>query len=112
MESPPRPRPPWRRLSVWTLVLANLVPVYGVLALGWDVFPLVLLFWLENVVIGAFNVLRLLVARPDDGGVWALKVVIVPFFIVHYGLFTMVHGVFVFVLFAGSGGEGWGVRSP
>lgn len=93
---------------MWALVLANLVPVYGVLALGWDVFPLVLLFWLENVVIGAFNVLRLIFARPADGATWALKIFMVPFFTVHYGLFTYVHGVFVFVLFSGSGGEGMG----
>jgi hypothetical protein len=29
------------RPSVLTLVLSNLVPVFGVLALGWDVFPIV-----------------------------------------------------------------------
>jgi hypothetical protein len=109
MDSESPSRAPWNRLSVLALVLANLVPVYGVLALGWDVFPLVLLFWLENVVIGAFNVLRLLAARPSDGGVWAVKLFLVPFFAVHYGLFTFVHGVFVFVLFSGSGGEATGL---
>lgn len=37
---------------------ANLVPVAGVFVFDWDVFPLVLLFWLENVIVGGFPVLR------------------------------------------------------
>ena len=91
------------KVSGLVLVLANLVPVYGVLALGWDVFPVMLLFWLENVVVGVLNVLRLLVARPQEGASWAAKVFIIPFFCLHYGIFTLVHGVFVFVLFSGGG---------
>jgi hypothetical protein len=31
-------------------VAANLVPLYGVVFLRWDVFPLVFLYWLENVM--------------------------------------------------------------
>jgi hypothetical protein len=31
------------------------------LFLGWTVFPLVLVYWLESVVIGGFNVAKLLV---------------------------------------------------
>lgn len=109
MDPSSRPGFPWSRLSVWALVLANLVPVYGVLVLGWDVFPLMLLFWLENVVIGLFNVLRLLCARPADGPTWLVKLFMVPFFVVHYGLFTFVHGVFVLALFSGSGDGGTGM---
>ena len=102
------PRTLWQRPSVWALLLANLVPVYGVLALGWDVFPIVLLFWLENVVIGLLNVLRILLARPDDGASWAAKLFLIPFFLFHYGLFTFVHGSFVLLLFGGGvqGGPG------
>lgn len=50
--------------SVLALTAANLIPVVGVLWLGWQVFALLLLFWLENVVVGAFTVLRMLAARP------------------------------------------------
>ncbi len=90
------------------LVCANLVPVYGVLVLGWEVFPLVLLFWLENVVIGVFNVLRLLCVRTGDGEAPTAKLFAVPFFTLHYGIFTLVHGVFVFVLFAQGMFDGFG----
>ena len=54
----------WSRLSVWTLLLSNLIPLYGVLVHDWDVFPIMLLFWSENVVIGVMNVARMLVVQP------------------------------------------------
>ena len=38
--------------SLLALLLANAFPIVGVLFLGWTVFPLVLLYWLENVVVG------------------------------------------------------------
>jgi hypothetical protein len=54
----------WRRPSVIALLLANLVPVFGVLFFHWEVFPLMFLFWSENVIVGAFNVLKMLCAAP------------------------------------------------
>src|SRR2546421_13103983 len=50
--------------SLVTLLVANALPLVGVLFLGWTVFPLVLLYWLENVVVGGFNVAKLLLAQP------------------------------------------------
>ncbi len=95
------------RPSVLSLLLANLFPLYGVLFLGWDVFLVILIFWLENIVIGAFNVLRMLVASPRDGSSWAAKAFLVPFFCVHYGGFCAGHGVFVVAFFGGAmRGEG------
>jgi hypothetical protein len=92
--------------SAVALIAANLIPLYGVFALGWEVFPLVLLFWLENVVVGGFNVLRILCARPSDPLGWIGKAFLIPFFTFHYGMFTFVHGVFVFALFGGAQGSG------
>lgn len=89
-------------LSAWVLVAANLVPLAGVLLWGWDVFALLLLFWMENVIVGVFFVLRMLLADLEDPALWAAKLFMVPFFCVHYGMFTAVHGAFVFMLF----GEG------
>jgi hypothetical protein len=91
----------WKAPSVIVLILANLVPLAGVLLFGWEVFPLLLLFWLENVWIGALNVLKMLLAA---GGPLphAAKLVLIPFFCVHYGGFTAIHGVFVFALVGGS----------
>lgn len=88
-------------VSAWVLVAANVLPLIGVLFWGWDVFPLLALFWMENVVIGLFFILRMICADPRDPALWAGKLFMVPFFCLHYGMFTAVHGVFVFSLFGG-----------
>lgn len=93
------PTADWLRPSVVALILANLLPLGGVLFLGWEIFPLVFLFWLENVIVGVFNALKMLLAAPAKPVAWAAKAFMVPFFCFHYGMFCLVHGVFVFVLF-------------
>ncbi len=85
--------------SVLALVAANLVPIYGAVFMGWDVFPILLLFWMENVIVGVFNVLQMLLASPSDPMAWAAKMFMIPFFTIHYGMFTFVHGIFVIALF-------------
>jgi hypothetical protein len=86
-------------LSAIVLVAANLVPLYGVAALGWSVFDVLLLFWVENVIVGLLNVARMILASPDDPLQWGAKLLFVPFFCLHYGMFTAVHGAFVFGMF-------------
>lgn len=102
----------WLRPSVIALVLANLVPVAGVFLLGWQIFPLMFLFWSENVIVGAINVLKMLMANPESPVSWAGKLFIIPFFCVHYGMFTFIHGVFVIGLFGGGFKPGAGFPSP
>jgi uncharacterized protein DUF6498 len=99
------PSPQRRRWppSAVLLLLVNAVPLAGVLLWHWSVFAVVLLYWCENVIVGAFNVLRMLCAQPGSIGGWVSKATTVPFFMVHYGMFTLVHGVFVFALFSGTG---------
>lgn len=93
-------REDWIRPSVIALIIANVVPVFGVVFLDWEVFPLMLLFWFENVIIGLFNVLRMAMAQSGLLH-WSVKLFLIPFFFVHYGMFTFVHGIFVFALFGG-----------
>jgi hypothetical protein len=62
---------------------------------------LLVVFWLENVIVGVFNVFKMLIASPSSGKEWASKVVAIPFFCFHYGIFTLVHGLFVFLVFGG-----------
>jgi Family of unknown function (DUF6498) len=102
----------WLRPSVIALLLANLVPVFGVLCLHWEVFPLMFLFWSENVIVGVFNVLKMLCAAPENPLTWAGKLFLIPFFCVHYGMFTFVHGIFVVALFGGGLKHGMGFPTP
>jgi hypothetical protein len=88
------------RASALVLIAANAIPLAGVLFLGWEVFPLIFLYWFENVVVGVVNVLKMLVAQPAERTSWAAKLFLVPFFCFHYGIFTFVHGVFVFSMFS------------
>lgn len=95
----------WLDGSVIALLAANSVPLFGVLFLGWDVFYIVLLYWAENVVIGFYNVLKMVFAAVPHPAAHLGKLFMIPFFIVHYGMFTAVHGVFVFAFFhKGQGG--------
>lgn len=88
-------------LSTIFLLASNAVPLYGVLVLRWQIFPLVLIYWLENIVVGGYNVLRLVVADPASTWRWIGKLIVIPIFVVHFGIFTMIHGVFIFILFGG-----------
>ena len=101
------------------LVAFNLVPLVGVLFWGWNVATILVLYWAENGIIGALNVPKMLLARgallPGQGfaRVSAMPAVAaagarigsVIFFLIHYGMFWFVHGIFVFTLpfFTGPG---------
>jgi hypothetical protein len=81
------------------LVAANLVPLYGVAFADWDAFSIVLLYWAENLIIGFYNVLKIVfvkVSKPSDN---LGKLFTIPFFMLHYGGFCAVHGLFILVIF-------------
>ena len=88
-----------RPRGLWVLA-SNAIPVIGVAIFGWQVLPLLVFYWIENVVVGAINFLKILatsVTKPMPeaaGGVF-----LAAFFVVHYGLFCFVHGMFVFAIF-------------
>ena len=89
-----------RRVDAALALGSAIVIAYGVVALAWSVFFVMALFWFENVVIGGFNVLRMLVSGARLGAAGVIGAVFMAaFFTVHYGLFTAVHGVFVVMLF-------------
>jgi len=94
--------------SATALVAANLIPVGGVVFFGWNVFAVVFLFWLENVVVGFFNLLRMLWVERGAEESPGAKFFAMPFFLVHYGMFTAIHGVFVLTLFGGQEVSGMG----
>ena len=95
------------------LIVANLVPLAGVLLWGWRIGDVVILYWIENLVVGAFNVLRILSAAPGGSALSGLagKVFLAGFFTVHYGMFCYGHGVFLAMMFPvhGPGGEKLGI---
>jgi hypothetical protein len=55
--------------SAWALIAANMLPLLGVVFLGWDTFSIVALYWVENVIIGAINVLKMIASNPNPAAV-------------------------------------------
>jgi len=51
--------------STVVLVAANLLPLLGVLLWGWSTFSVVVLYWLENLMVGFINILKMIVCNPD-----------------------------------------------
>lgn len=84
----------------YLLIIANLIPVYGVWYEGWNASQIFLVYCLETVIIGLFNVIKMacvtLFIKPKD--VWqngSSSVLVsgfffIAFFIVHYGFFVFV----------------------
>ena len=89
----------WFDISVIALLAANVVPLFGVLFLDWDAFFIVLLYWSENLIIGFYNILKIALAAVPHPAAHLGKFFLIPFFTVHYGGFTAVHGIFVLAIF-------------
>ena len=136
-----------QRPSSWVLIAVNLGLIAGVIAWDWSVFDIIFLYWVENLVIGAINVLKMASANPGHesltflvdamkarstpeqakqmeekisnspmtrmGGV--IKLFLIPFFIIHYGMFCYGHGIFIFSMFrdssSGDIANGWDLLS-
>jgi len=82
-------------ISSAALILANCLPIIGVLFFDWDAPTILILYWIENLIIGAFNVLRMAVVPVHGENAGCAKGFLISFFLMHYGLFCMVHGFFV-----------------
>ncbi|MBI2754415.1 MAG: hypothetical protein HYX46_13045 [Betaproteobacteria bacterium] len=84
--------------SSWFLLAANVLPLAGVLLLGWSVPTLLILYWLESAIVGFFTAIKLwMVGRAESVG---MALIYVPFFIVHFGAFMFAHGMFLLYLIA------------
>ena len=110
---------PATRGTALFLIAVNLIPLAGVLFWNWSLFQIVALYWLENLIIGAINLLKMGVSSPDAAAFTpentpqslrrlpapgdksannVTKAFLMPFFTFHYGMFCLVHGVFISVL--------------
>jgi hypothetical protein len=85
---------------------------------------ILVVYWLENGIVGFFNILKILRAEgpADPSSSWRMngkpmavvgRSAIAGFFLIHYGMFWFVHGIFVLTLplFAGIG-NGFGAAEP
>lgn len=80
--------------SLLFLVVVNLIPLAGVLFFDWNVLGLLVLYWSENLVLGFYTLLKMLVKSPLGGLGMGL------FFSIHYGGFCAGHGLFILSIVA------------
>lgn len=89
----------------WLLIIANLLPLYGVWFEGWDPKQMFLVYCLETIIIGGYNVIKMIIVTLDRKrdiweGAGGNKTMItgwffILFFIVHYGFFVFIQtGIF------------------
>ena len=113
-----------QRPSSRVLILANLIPLAGVLLFQWDILAILLLYWAESVIIGYINVFKMIFCRTDNvlhGVLPQLagqpvpeeltesiprisasesKLFLIPLFILHYGMFCFAHLTAVVEIFS------------
>jgi len=113
------------------LGIANVVPLVGVLAFGWDLSSILVMYWIEAGVVGLVNVLRIrrsmVLGAPNDGGArpierptngvrrtggWLLAAV----WLLSYGFFWAILGLFVVQIasggfYEGASQTGWRIAS-
>jgi hypothetical protein len=86
------------RSSSYVLIATNLVPLFGALFMGWQVKDIILLYWLETLIIGLFNVFKMLFARKEAE--FKGKITLTPFFCFHYGFFVVSYAQLLAYIFS------------
>jgi hypothetical protein len=107
-----------RAATLLVLVLANTIPLWAVATGRWGAGDVLVVFWLENVAVGVWTLVRIATAlgalAPTRNGTPAMaftgggpaialpavvaRVFFAGFFCVHYGAFTLAHGIFTWRL--------------
>jgi hypothetical protein len=87
------------------LVAANSIPVIGVIFFAWHPIVLLIIYWAESAIIGFFNIVMMFISGIIEKGKFSLVGAVLaalfcPFFMIHYGIFMFVHGVFIAVMSA------------
>jgi len=85
-------------LELKLLILGNLLPLVSVVFFGADLWFLLLLYWLENLIVGGFNILMIL---TSSGRSLLSRLLFAGFFSVHYGVFVFVHLIFLLAFLGG-----------
>mgnify|MGYP001574478675 FL=1 len=81
--------------SIISLIIANSIPLIGVLFFDWSLIQILLLYWFESAIIGFYTILKIIKANKT------ISFFLVPFFILHYGGFMFGHLAFIFAFFRG-----------
>jgi len=89
-------------ISLIFILGANSIPVTGVIFLNWNPYMILFIYWGESLIIGLFNLLKMIISGSVENGRFSSSGFkdssgLCIFFTIHYGLFMLVHGIFIFV---------------
>lgn len=100
-------------MAVAMAIAFNAITLLGVLWWGWPPGNVYALFWLENLVLGIFGLVKVATARGagkpvrleinDRPAGNASPALLAVFFAFHYGIFCLVHGVFTGIVAVSAG---------
>lgn len=83
----------------WLIIIANLIPVYGVWFLGWSAIEVFTVYALETLIVGILTVVKLIIATfykrwdtwNNNGQITRQSgIFFLLFFIAHFGIFAAV----------------------
>jgi|TARA_B100001971_G_C18190190_1_gene538122 hypothetical protein len=91
-----------------SLLITNSLAIFGILFLNWSGSLILFSYWMENIIVGYFTVLKMRKAEKlhDDKPIHiklnglnvkniSSRTTLISFFCFHYGLFAFVHGIFI-----------------
>ncbi len=92
--------------TVWSLLTANLTTIALAILERWDLHTMLWLYWWQSVVIGFFNMVKILLLREFSTENFRLgntpappttdtKIFTAFFFLFHFGLFHLVYAIFL-----------------
>lgn len=101
--------------SAWLLIVANLFPILGIIFLNFDILTIFLIYWTESGIVGFYSILKIPFIKHTSLNMMSVvdvpietqktmltmsKIFMIPFFIVHFGVFMLGHLIFILAFFA------------
>jgi len=80
------------------MVLSHTPPVLGALFWDWDISTILILYWMENVLIGIFTIAKISRCKESENNSEVGGQMKPTDFLLHYGGFMAGHGVFVLLI--------------
>jgi hypothetical protein len=97
---------PFIDLSLWSLLLSNIVIIFFATTEHWDLLTIMWIYWYQSIIIGLFNFIRILQLNEFSTTGFEInnhpvlptqstKVYTAFFFLFHFGFFHLVYAIFL-----------------
>ena len=89
------------KIPLLILIIVNLLPIFSVFFLNWDVIDILFLYWFENFVLFTTNLLKMNNLKKNTKNKITIRRIndMIYFFSGNFGGLTLIHGVVIFVSF-------------